>query len=51
MKHAVIVGGGIVGGAAAFELLDRGWTVTIVEKGEWGSGRLGRGRRHAVPVC
>ena len=29
------------GGAAAFELLDRGWTVTIVEQGEWDSGASG----------
>lgn len=41
MKHAVIVGGGIVGGAAALELLDRGWAVTLLEKGAFGSGASG----------
>ncbi len=40
-QHAIIVGGGIVGGAAALELLERGWAVTLVEKGAFGSGASG----------
>jgi glycerol-3-phosphate dehydrogenase len=42
MPHAVIVGGGGVGGALAHDLALRGLHVTLVEKGEITSGSTGR---------
>lgn len=37
-RHAVIIGGGVIGTACAYFLLRSGWKVTIVEKGAHGSG-------------
>ena len=40
--HAVIIGGGITGGALAYDLALRGFEVTVVERGELTSGTTGR---------
>jgi D-amino-acid dehydrogenase len=37
-RHAVIIGGGVIGTACAYFLMRSGWKVTIVEKGAHGSG-------------
>jgi len=37
-RHAVIIGGGVIGTACAYFLMRSGWRVTIVEKGAHGSG-------------
>ena len=36
-KSAVIVGGGVIGAFTAYYLLQKGWQVTIVDKGQFGS--------------
>ncbi|MCY0880211.1 MAG: FAD-dependent oxidoreductase, partial [Firmicutes bacterium] len=36
MKPAVVVGGGVIGGAVALALLERGIGVTLIERGEFG---------------
>ncbi len=37
-RHAVIIGGGVIGTACAYFLMRSDWKVTIVEKGAHGSG-------------
>ncbi len=37
-KRALIIGGGIIGGMAAYFLCKKGWSVTILEKGRFGDG-------------
>ena len=37
-KHVIIIGGGIIGGFAAYYLLEKGWSVTIVDKDRFGQG-------------
>ncbi|OQY03901.1 MAG: hypothetical protein B6I22_10585 [Desulfobacteraceae bacterium 4572_123] len=37
-NDAVIVGGGVIGAFTAYYLLEKGWHVTIVDKGRFGSG-------------
>ncbi len=37
-KHAVVVGGGIIGIASAHFLLAAGWRVTIIDRGRFGAG-------------
>jgi D-amino-acid dehydrogenase len=37
-KHVVIIGGGVIGGFAAYYLLDKGWSVTVVDKDGFGQG-------------
>src|SRR5688500_5191423 len=38
MRHAVIVGGGVIGAACAYYLARDGWRVTILEQNRFGSG-------------
>jgi D-hydroxyproline dehydrogenase subunit beta len=42
MPDVVVVGGGIIGAACAFELADRGASVTLLERGELAAGASGR---------
>jgi len=35
-KHVIIIGGGIIGGFTAYYLLEKGWSVTVVDKGGFG---------------
>ncbi len=37
-KHVIIIGGGVIGGFAAYYLLEKGWSVTIVDKERFGQG-------------
>ena len=37
-KHVIIIGGGVIGGFAAYYLLDKGWSVTVVDKDRFGQG-------------
>lgn len=37
-KHAVVIGGGVIGAACAHYLAEAGWRVTIVERKQFGSG-------------
>ena len=37
-KHAIIIGGGVIGAFTAYFLLDRGWSVTVVDKDGFGEG-------------
>jgi len=37
-RRAVVIGGGIIGGCAAYYLTRRGWDVTLVEKDQFGQG-------------
>ena len=37
-KHVIIIGGGVIGGFAAYYLLDNGWSVTVVDKDRFGQG-------------
>ena len=37
-KRAIIIGGGIIGGMAAYFLHQKGWSVMIVEKDRFGYG-------------
>jgi D-amino-acid dehydrogenase len=37
-KHAIIIGGGLIGGFTAYYLLDKGWSVTVVDKDRFGEG-------------
>ncbi len=37
-KHVIIIGGGVIGGFAAYYLLENGWSVTIVDKDRFGQG-------------
>jgi D-amino-acid dehydrogenase len=37
-KRAIIIGGGVIGAFIAYYLLQKGWQVTILEKGRFGSG-------------
>ncbi|MDA3949804.1 MAG: FAD-dependent oxidoreductase [Spirochaeta sp.] len=53
--HVVVIGGGGTGGAILFDLVSRGFTATLVERGELTSGTTGRhhgqlhsGARYAV---
>lgn len=48
--HALVVGGGIAGLTAAYELLGRGLPVTLVEAGERLGGKLRRGEVAGVTV-
>jgi D-amino-acid dehydrogenase len=36
--HAVVVGGGVVGAACAYYLTRDGWSVTLIDRGEFGRG-------------
>src|SRR3954451_6147735 len=38
VRHAVVIGGGVVGAACAHYLLESGWRVTIVDRGQFGRG-------------
>jgi D-hydroxyproline dehydrogenase subunit beta len=42
MPDVVVVGGGIIGAACAFELAERGAAVTLLERGELAAGASGR---------
>ena len=42
MPDIVVVGGGIIGAACAFELAERGASVTLLEKDELAAGASGR---------
>ena len=42
MPDAVVIGGGVVGTACAYELARRGSTVTLVERDELAAGASGR---------
>lgn len=42
MPDAIVVGGGIIGAACAFELADRGASVTLLEREELAAGASGR---------
>ena len=42
MPDVVVVGGGIIGAACAFELVDRGASVTLLEREELAAGASGR---------
>jgi len=35
-KHVIIIGGGIIGGFTAYYLLEKGWSVTVVDKDGFG---------------
>src|SRR5438105_1146523 len=48
MKHAAVVGAGIVGAACAAALARDGWRVTVVESGVGGGGATGAGMGHIV---
>ena len=37
-KHVIIIGGGVIGGFAAYYLLENGWSVTVVDKDRFGQG-------------
>ncbi|MBT8372685.1 MAG: FAD-dependent oxidoreductase, partial [Deltaproteobacteria bacterium] len=37
-RTAVIIGGGIIGAFTAYYLLDKGWSVTVVDKDRFGEG-------------
>ncbi len=37
-KHVIIIGGGIIGGFVAYYLLEKGWSVTVVDKDRFGQG-------------
>ena len=37
-KKVIIIGGGVIGAFTAYFLLQKGWQVTILEKGRFGSG-------------
>jgi D-amino-acid dehydrogenase len=55
-KHAVVVGGGIVGAMSAYYLARAGRRVTIIERGKYGAGcsdgNCGLlGYSHALPLC
>jgi len=40
---AIIIGGGVGGGAAALSLATRGYKVIIVEERDWGGTTINRG--------
>jgi D-amino-acid dehydrogenase len=37
-RHVIIIGGGVIGGFTAYYLLEKGWSVTIVDKDHFGQG-------------
>jgi D-amino-acid dehydrogenase len=37
-KHVIVIGGGVIGGFAAYYLLDKGWSLTVVDKDRFGQG-------------
>lgn len=37
-KHVVVIGGGVIGAAAAHSLAESGWRVTVVDRGRFGAG-------------
>jgi D-amino-acid dehydrogenase len=37
-KCVIIIGGGVIGGFAAYYLLEKGWSVTVVDKDRFGQG-------------
>jgi D-amino-acid dehydrogenase len=37
-RHVIIIGGGVIGGFAAYYLLEKGWSVTVVDKDRFGQG-------------
>ncbi len=37
-KHVIIIGGGVIGGFTAYYLLDKGWSVTVIDKDRFGEG-------------
>ena len=37
-KHVIIIGGGVIGGFAAYYLMENGWSVTVVDKDRFGQG-------------
>jgi len=40
-KHVIIIGSGVIGGFSAYYLLEKGWSVTIVDKECFGQGASG----------
>src|SRR5262249_37759141 len=48
MKHAAVVGAGIVGAACAAALARDGWRVTVIEPGVVGGGATAAGMGHIV---
>jgi D-amino-acid dehydrogenase len=37
-RHAMVVGGGVIGAGCAYALQDAGWQVTVVDRGDFGKG-------------
>jgi D-amino-acid dehydrogenase len=37
-RHAIVIGGGVIGASCAYALSKAGWRVTVVEGGEFGKG-------------
>jgi D-amino-acid dehydrogenase len=37
-KHAIVIGGGVIGAACAHYLVDADWRVTVLDKGRFGAG-------------
>lgn len=37
-RHAIVIGGGVIGGFVAYYLLEKGWSVTVVDKDRFGQG-------------
>ena len=37
-RTAIVIGGGLIGCSSAWYLLERGWSVTLVERDQIGSG-------------
>lgn len=48
---AVVIGGGIAGLSAAFELAESGRSVVLVDRGPLGGGMTGRTTAHLAPPC
>ncbi len=37
-RHAVVIGGGVIGTACAYFLMRSGWRITLIERGQFGRG-------------